>query len=114
MKKNKSILSKEPGERLLPVSARISNQLLDKAKYYPGNKSEFIREALYHYKDNRHKFKFRELLEALAGEILILSKWQELGHPAGAKWTEALDQQLEYYETCFDVLENSPFNQKQS
>jgi len=72
----------------------------------------FIREAIFLHKNNRHKHKFREILETLAGEILILSKWEEKGHPGGAKWTEKEEQQLEYYERCFSILENSPFNDK--
>jgi hypothetical protein len=99
--------------RLVSASTRIPPEWIEEAKYYDGGISEFLREALYQYKYNRHLFKFRENLEMIAGEILILTKWKEKGHPAGAKWTERHDQMLQYYERCFEILENSPFNEKQ-
>jgi hypothetical protein len=104
-KRNKQIL--------VSASSRIPPKWIDEAKYYKGGVSEFLREAVYHYKDNRHIFKFREILEMIAGELLILTAWKEKGHPVGAKWTEELEMMLAYYEKCFDVLSNSPFNEKQ-
>ena len=104
----RSATSRQPP--LIRYSARINPEHIEESKYYDGGVSQFIREAVIHYKDHRHIFKFRDILETLAGEILILSKWKELGHPGGAEWTEELEQQLEYYETCFEMLENSPFN----
>lgn len=97
---------------LVSATSRIPPEWIEEAKYYKGGKLEFLREAVYHYKDNRHLFKFREILEVLAGEILILYKWKEKGHPSGVKWTEKHEEMLVYYERCFEILENSPYNKK--
>jgi hypothetical protein len=94
------------------ATTRLEPEWLHEAEYYPGGKSEFLREAVFHYKNHRHIFKFREILEAISGELLILTAWKEKGHPGGAKWTEKEDQQLEYYERCFEILMNSPFAKK--
>lgn len=110
MKKQKTIGNKQI---LVSASSRIPPEWIKEAKYYDGGVSEFLREAVYHYKDNRHISKFRKILEMIAGELLILKAWKEKGHPAGAKWTEELEMMLAYYEKCFDVLMNSPFNDKQ-
>ncbi len=99
-------------EKLTHTTFFAPSNWLKEAKYYKGGKSEFIRESIYHYKNKRHLFKFREFLETLAGEILILSKWKEKGHPGGLKWTEKEEEMLSYYERCFDILENSPFNEE--
>lgn len=98
--------------RLAWATTRVPEEWLNEAQYYRGGNSEFIREAIHSYKNNRHKHKFREILETLAGELLILSKWKEKGHPGGAEWTQELEEQLEFYERCFSILENSPFNDK--
>lgn len=71
-----------------------------------------VNDAILAYSANRHLFKFREILEAIAGELLLLTKWKEKGHPQGCKWTEKHEEQLAYYERCFEILENSPFNEK--
>lgn len=104
--------SKSGKSRLVSATSRMLPEWIEEAKYYEGGKSEFLREAVFHYKDNRHLFKFREIQEMLAGELLLLTKWKEKGHPAGAKWTEMHEQMLHYYERCFNILENSPYNNK--
>lgn len=89
---------------------RLNPKYLEEAKYYPGGVSQFIREAVISYKNNRHIHKFRDILSDISGELLILTAWKEKGHPGGLKWTEELEMMLAYYEKCFDVLMNSPFN----
>ncbi len=104
---------KRKNSNLISATCRLSPEWIEEAKCYEGGKSEFIREAVYYYKGNHHLFKFREILEMLAGEILLLYKWKEKGHPSGIGWTNKHDQMLQYYERCFEVLENSPYNEKQ-
>jgi len=71
-----------------------------------------VNDAILAYSANRHLFKFREISEVIAGELLLLTKWKEKGHPQGSKWTEKHEEQLAFYEHCFEILENSPFNER--
>jgi hypothetical protein len=103
---------KQNKENLVSASSRIPPEWIEESKYYRGGKSEFIREAIFHYKNNRHIFKFREIMEAISGELLILTAWKEKGHPGGCKWTEKEEYMLSHYEKCFEVLLNSPFNKR--
>ena len=94
------------------ITTHIKQEWVEEAKYHPGSYSGYVRDAILAYKNNRHHWRFREFLENLAGEILILYKWKEKGHPGGLKWTDREEQMLTYYERCFEILENSPFNGK--
>lgn len=96
----------------LPVTTHVPEKWVEEAKYHPEGKSGFLRDAILAYKDYRHVWRFREFLENLSGEILILYKWKEKGHPGGLKWTDKEEEMLTYYERCFEILENSPFNEK--
>jgi hypothetical protein len=112
MNEKKSHRGQKDERQLGPLkmfSTRLNPEWMAPAKYYPGGSSQFIRESILAYQNNRHKYKFREILELISGELLILTAWKEKGHPGGAKWTEKEDQQLEYYERCFEILMNSPF-----
>jgi meiotically up-regulated gene 157 (Mug157) protein len=94
------------------VTTHVKEEWVREAQYHPDSYSGFVRDAIIAYKNNRHISKFREILETIAGELLILTAWKEKGHPRGCKWTDKEDQQLEYYERCFDILMNSPFAEK--
>ncbi|MDD3945387.1 MAG: hypothetical protein PHS38_11820 [Bacteroidales bacterium] len=107
----KKQMTQQNKQILVSASSRIPPEWIEEAKYYDGGISEFLREAVYHYKDNRHLFKFHQILEMISGELLILSAWKEKGHPCGAKWTDRHEQMLHYYERCFEILLNSPFNE---
>jgi hypothetical protein len=91
------------------LTVHVRSEWVKEGEYHPNSYSGFVRDAILAYNNNRHQFKFREILEAISGELLILTAWKEKGHPGGAKWTEKEDQQLEYYERCFEILMNSPF-----
>ena len=97
-------------EKKVRADAVIPKSWLKDIENYSGGKSEYVRDAIFNFRTNRHIIKFREILEGISGELLFLSAWKEKGHPAGLKWTEELEMMLAYYEKCFDVLMNSPFN----
>lgn len=90
------------------VTTRVSSEWVEESKHYLGGVSEFVRRAILAYKDCRHKFMFFEISELVAGEILALEKWRDNGHPAGAKWTEDMEDLLFNYHRIFEILENSP------
>ncbi len=99
-------------ENLEKTSVLLPFKWLNEAQYYRGGKSEFIREAIYHYKDNALLWEFQEILEDISKQILVLYRWKEKGRPDRLKWTEKEEEMLTYYERCFEILENSPFNEK--
>ena len=94
------------------ITTHIKQEWVEEAKYHPDSYSGYVRDAILAYRYNRYLFKFREILEAISSEMLLLYKWKEKGHPGGLKWTEREEYQLEHYERCFEILQNSPFNKK--
>ena len=94
------------------VTVHVKSEWVAEAEFHPESYSGFVRDAILAYNNNRHKHKFREILELISGELLILSAWKEKGHPGGQKWTEKEEIQLQYYQRCWEILQNSPFSEK--
>lgn len=106
--------TRKPREQRYPlrVTTNVKPEWIVGSEYHKDGISGFIRDAIVAYKDHFLLWDFQRILEDISKQILILYRWKEKGRPDRLKWTDREEEMLTYYERCFEILENSPFNKR--